>query len=60
MSTTVIFCVFINTGVKYSMAQIPSTDKCCDFIFTNSGNFWSLEVVDRGSETRLQVTENLN
>ena len=28
--------------------------------FTNNTNFQSLEVVDRGSETQLQVTENLN
>ena len=28
--------------------------------FTNNTNFQSLEVVDRGSETQLQVTENSN
>ena len=27
---------------------------------TNHTNFQSLEVVDRGSETQLKVTENLN
>ena len=27
---------------------------------TNATNFSSLEAVDRGSETQLQVTENLN
>ena len=28
--------------------------------FRNHTNFQSLEVVDRGSETQLKVTENLN
>ena len=28
--------------------------------FTNNTNLQSLEVVDRGSETQLQVAENLN
>ena len=36
------------------------TDICWDLNFTNNTNFLSLEVVDRGSETQLQVTENLN
>ena len=31
-----------------------------DLNFTNNTNFQSLEVVDRGSETQPQVTENLN
>ena len=31
-----------------------------DLNFTNNTNFQSLEVVDRGSETQLQVGENLN
>ena len=31
-----------------------------EYIFANHTNFQSLEVVDRGSETQLQVTENLN
>ena len=31
---------------------------CWDF--TNNRNFQSLEVVCRGSETQIQVTENLN
>ena len=32
---------------------------CWDLHFTNFTNFQSLEVVDRGSETQLQLTENL-
>ena len=28
--------------------------------FTKNANFQSLKVVDRGKETQLQVTENLN
>ena len=32
----------------------------CDLNFTNDTNFQSLEVVDRGSKTQLQVAENLN
>ena len=31
-----------------------------DLNFTNNTNFQSLDVVDRGSETQLQVAENLN
>ena len=31
-----------------------------DLNFTITKNFQSLEVVDRGSETQLQMTENLN
>ena len=31
---------------------------CWDLNFTNISNFQSLEVVDRGSETQLQVIEN--
>ena len=33
---------------------------CWDLNLTIKTNFQSLEVVDRGSETQLQVTENLN
>ena len=40
--------------------QFWNTDICWDFNLTNNTNFQSLEVVDRGSETQLQVTENLN
>ena len=31
----------------------------CNPNFKNPGDFQSLEVVDRGSETQLQVTENI-
>ena len=37
--------------------------KICKYLSSNStnmGNFWPLEVVGRGSETQLQVAENLN
>ena len=42
------------------MLLILNTDICWDLNFTNNTNFQSLEVVDRGSETQLQVAENLN
>ena len=37
-----------------------SPDVDCKLIFTSHSNFRSLEFVDRGSETQLQVTENSN
>ena len=37
-----------------------NSDVCWGLNFTNNTNFHSLEVVDRGSETQLQVSENLN
>ena len=47
--------------VKSKMCfQSWNTDICWDLNFTNNTNLQSLEVVDRGSETQLQVTENLN
>ena len=39
--------------------QSRNTDICWDVYFTNDTNLQSLEVVDRGSETQLQVIENL-
>ena len=36
-----------------------SIDICLDLISTKNTNFRSLEVVNRGSETQLQVAENL-
>ena len=42
------------------MLSILETDICWDLNFTNNTNFQSLEVVDSGKETQLQVTENLN
>ena len=41
------------------MSPICDVEKLCDVIFTNPSNFQSLEAVDSGSETQLQVTENL-
>ena len=40
--------------------QSRNTDICWDLNFTKHIHFQSLEVVCRGSETQLQVTENLN
>ena len=40
--------------------QFWNTDIYRDLNFTNTTNFQSLEVVDNGSETQLQVTENFN
>ena len=40
--------------------QSQNTGICWDLNFTNNTNFQSLEIVDRGSETQLQVAENLN
>ena len=42
------------------MLPILNTDICWDLNFTNNANFLSLEAVDRGSETQLEVAENLN
>ena len=40
--------------------QSLNTNICWYLDFTKQVDFQSLEVVDRGSETQLQVTENLN
>ena len=64
MSTTVdILCFFKDLHnqllkIKYAFNFEP--DICWDLNFTNNTNFQSLKVVDRGSETQLQVAENLN
>ena len=42
------------------MMQICDNHIHFDFNVTNSTNFQSLEVVDRGSETQFQVAENSN
>ena len=68
MSTTVdILCFHYHLynpwepAVKSKICfQFCSTHICCDLNFTNNTNFQSLEVVDRASETQLQVAENLN
>ena len=68
MSTTVDILCFISTcitpdndlfTVKYAF-NLDTLIYIGDLNFTNLTNFQSLEVVDRGSETQLQVTENLN
>ena len=68
MSTTVDIPCYIRNCIipdnqllqsKYAF-NLENTDICWDLNFTNTTNFQSLEVVDRGSETQLQVTENLN
>ena len=68
MSTTVDILCFISTCItpdnelstlKYTLHL--ETLICIWYLnFTNNINFQSLEVVFRGSETQLQVTENLN
>ena len=67
MSTTVdILCFYLHlynqlyNQLSKMCFQFWNTDICRDLNFTNNTNFQSLEVVDRGSETQLQVTENLN
>ena len=45
--------------IKYAF-NLETLDICWDLNFTKNTNFQSLEVVDRGSETQLQVAENLN
>ena len=42
------------------MSQICDNHIHFNLDFANEANFQSLEVVDRGSETQLQVAENLN
>ena len=42
------------------MSQICDNHIHLNLDFANQTNFQSLEVVDRGSETQLQVAENLN
>ena len=65
--STKLGCVFISTcitpdnklfTVKYAFTL--ETLIYWELNFTNNINFQSLEVVYRGSETQLQVTENLN
>ena len=68
MSTTVDILCFISTcrtpdnelfKVKYAFNHETSIIYW-NLNFTNNIHFQSLEVVYRGSETQLQVTENLN
>ena len=47
------------TMVNSSLKELRFGDMCSQ-IKTNMSNFQPLEVVDRGSETQLQVVENLN
>ena len=49
-----------NQFLKVKYAFNFETQIYVDLHFSNHTNFLSLEVVDRGSETQLQVTENLN
>ena len=63
MSTTVdILCFYhhLYKLLKIKYAFNLETLICWEFYFTNNTNFQSLEVVDPGSETQLQVAENLN
>ena len=64
MSTTVDILRFYwhlyNQLLKVKCAFNFETEICWDLNFINNTNFQSLEVVDRGSETQLQVAENLN
>ena len=46
--------------VKYAFNLETLIILYCHLNFTNHIHFQSLEVVCRGSETQLQVTENLN
>ena len=46
--------------IKYAFNYETLITICWDLVFANHTHFQSLEVVDRGSETQLQVTENLN
>ena len=65
MSTTVDILRFhwhlYNQLLKVKCAfNFENTDIFWYLNFPNNTHFQSLEVVDRGSETQLQVTENLN
>ena len=68
MSTTVDILCFISTcitpdnrllKVKYAFNLETLIFICWKVNFTNHIHFQSLEVVCRGSETQLQVTENI-
>ena len=68
MSTAVDILCFFSTcltpdnqllKVKYAF-NLETLIYVGDLNFTNHINFQSLEVVGRGSETQLQVIENLN
>ena len=51
-------CVTVKQLVKVKYPKSWNTDICWDLNLTNPSNFQSLEVVNRNSETQLQVTEN--
>ena len=55
VASTRVVSVKINNVFKMYAAAMQ-----CDLNSTNQRNFQSLEVVDRGSETQLHVTENRN
>ena len=61
-TTTISNCITPDKPVVHSKICIQSckTDIYGDLYFTNNRNCQSLERVRRGSETQLQVTENLN
>ena len=62
MSTTVAILCFYWHNQSYNYNQCLKsldTDVFLVLHFTNHINFQSLEVVDRGSETQLEVTEKL-
>ena len=65
MSTTVashsaLLLAPVLSVVKKTCLESRHTDTCWVLNFANRINFRSVEVVDRGSETQLQLTENLN
>ena len=62
MSTTVdILCFYWQPFAESKICfQSLNADICWDLNFKTNTNFPSLEVVDRGSETQLQVAENLH
>ena len=64
MSTTVdILSFYKHLYNHFFKVKYASNFETCirwDLNFTNNTNFQSLEVVDRRSETQLQVAENLN
>ena len=46
------------TFIYFIICLILVIDTMCDLCVTNPGNFQPLEVVDRSSETQLQVADN--
>ena len=65
ITTIVVFIMFLISGPNHCYWEwnVCINIKICEYVCsneTNMSNFQPHEVVDRGSETQLQVAENLN